>query len=133
MKIDIWCKMRECKSVFKVVISLVGDTEVNYIINSLGVEPGISENFLYYGFIKKPTKDNFFLFEQINDTLSLLLDKKDILIKLKKSFEINYILDIKFSNIEEEIEENTSFDIGNAKEFLDEIGCFINLNDGYFE
>lgn len=125
--------MRECKTVFKIVISLVGDTEINYIIETLGFEPGISENFLYYGFQKRSTKDNFFLFEQVNDTLSLLLDKKEELKKFKELFEINYILDIKFTDIEKEIEKNTSFDIGINKYFLEDIGCYININDGYFE
>lgn len=125
--------MRTCKTVFKIDISSIGDNELNYIINVINVEPGLGENFLYYGFIKKETKHNFFLFELINDTLSLIKDKKEELIKIKEMFNVRYILDIKFSNIEEEINENTSFDLGLSRYFLDDIGCIININDGYFE
>ena len=49
-------------------------------------------------------------------------------------YSIYYIVDVKFSNIEEEIERNTSFLIDlEAKEFINYIDAFYNLNDGYFD
>lgn len=78
--------------------------------------------------------DNFSLHQQLNDTLSLLYNKKEILKRLKEMYSIYYIVDVKFSDIEEEIERNTSFLIDlEAKEFINYIDAFYNLNDGYFD
>ena len=78
--------------------------------------------------------DNFQYHQQVNDTLSLLYNKKEILKKLKEIYSIYYILDTKFSDIEEEIKRNTSFLIDDeAKEFINYVDAYYNLNDGYFE
>ncbi len=124
-----------CKTVFKIGISSLDESDVYSIIDYIGVEPGITDNFLYYGLIKNDTDiDNFSLHQQLNDTLSLLYNKKEILKRLKEMYSIYYIVDVKFSNIEEEIERNTSFLIDlEAKEFINYIDAFYNLNDGYFD
>lgn len=124
-----------CKTVFKIGISSLDESDVYSIIDYIGVEPGITDNFLYYGLIKNDTDiDNFSLHQQLNDTLSLLYNKKEILKRLKEMYSIYYIVDVKFSNIEEEIERNTSFLIDlDAKEFINYIDAFYNLNDGYFD
>jgi hypothetical protein len=122
-----------CKTVFKINISSIGDTELNDIIDVIGVEPGISESFLYYGFMKRNTDDKYFLFEQVDDTLSLLLNKKEELIRLREMYHVSYCLEIIFSDIEDEIKRNTSFEIGISEYFIEEIGGYINLNNGYLE
>ncbi len=122
-----------CKTVFKINISSIGDTELNDIIDVIGVEPGISESFLYYGFMKRNTDDKYFLFEQVDYTLSLLLNKKEELIRLREMYHVSYCLEIIFSDIEDEIKRNTSFEIGSSKYFIEEIGGYINLNNGYLE
>ena len=69
-----------CKTVFKIGISSLDESDVYSIIDYIGVEPGITDNFLYYGLIKNDTDiDNFSLHQQLNDTLSLLYNKKEIL------------------------------------------------------
>ena len=45
----------------------------------------------------------------------------------------SYCLEIMFSDIEDEIKRNTSFEIGSSKYFIEEIGGYINLNNGYLE
>ena len=124
-----------CKTVFKINISSLSEEDIYTIIDYIGVEPGITDNFLYYGLIKNDTDvEDFLMHKQLNETLSLLYDKKEILKKLKEIYSIYYIVDIKFSNIEEEIERNTCFLIDDeAKEFINYIDAFYNLNDGYFE
>lgn len=124
-----------CKTVFKINISSINEEDIYTIIDYIGVEPGITDNFLYYGLIKNDTDvEDFLMHKQLNETLSLLYDKKEILKKLKEIYSIYYIVDIKFSNIEEEIERNTCFLIDDeAKEFINYIDAFYNLNDGYFE
>lgn len=124
-----------CKTVFKIGISSLDESDVYSIIDYIGVEPSITDNFLYYGLIKNDTDiDNFSLHQQLNDTLSLLYNKKEILKRLKEMYSIYYIVDVKFSDIEEEIERNTSFLIDlEAKEFINYIDAFYNLNDGYFD
>lgn len=124
-----------CKTVFKIGISSLDESDVYSIIDYIGVEPGITDNFLYYGLIKNDTDiDNFSLHQQLNDTLSLLYNKKEILKRLKEMYSIYYIVDVMFSDIEEEIERNTSFLIDlEAKEFINYIDAFYNLNDGYFD
>lgn len=122
-----------CKTVFKIGISSIGDIELNDIIERLGIEPGISESFLFYGFMKRNTDDHYFLFEQVNDTLSLLENKKEELKIIKNIYNVTYTLEIMFSDIEDEIKRNTSFEVGSAKYFIEEIGGYINLNNGYLE
>ena len=118
---------------FKINISSIGDTELNDIIETIGVEPGISDAYLFYGFMKRNTDDKFFLFEQVSDTLSLLENKKEELIRIKKIYNVSYCLEIMFSDIEDEISRNTSFEIGSSKYFIEDIGGYINLNNGYLE
>lgn len=86
-----------CKTVFKIGISSLDESDVYSIIDYIGVEPGITDNFLYYGLIKNDTDiDNFSLHQQLNDTLSLLYNKKEILKRLKEMYSIYYIVDVKF-------------------------------------
>lgn len=122
-----------CKTVFKINISSIGDTELNDIIQAIGVEPGISESFLFYGFMKRYTDNNYFLFEQVNDTLSLIENKKEELIRLRKIYNVSYCLEIMFSDIDDEIKRNTSFEVGSAKYFINDIDGFININNGYLD
>ena len=122
-----------CKTVFKINISSIGDTELNDIIETIGVEPGISDAYLFYGFMKRNTDDKFFLFEQVSDTLSLIENKKEELIRIRNMCHVSYCLEIMFSDIEDEIKRNTSFEIGSSKYFIEEIGGYINLNNGYLE
>lgn len=124
-----------CITAFKINISGITDTEMFEIIDTLKTEPGITDNFLYYGLLKRDTEDpDYKLYIQLHDTLSIIYDKKEILNKLKTMYNISYIVDVKFSNIEDEILANTSFTISEeSKEFIDYIGAYYNLNNGYFE
>ena len=124
-----------CITAFKINIARINDDELYEIIDFIGVEPGITDQFLYYGLLKKDTLDeDFKLYDLLHETLSILYPKKEILKKLLNIYPISYIVDVKFSNIEEEIERNTSFTIGEeAKEFISYLDCYYNLNNGYFE
>ena len=124
-----------CITAFKINIAGINDTEMFEIIDTLGPEPGITENFLYYGLLKRDTEDpEYKLYVQLHDTLSIIYDKKEILKKLLSMYNISYIVDVKFSDIEEEIENNTSFTISEeSKEFIEYVDAYYNLNNGYFE
>jgi hypothetical protein len=101
----------------------------------LGLEPGITEYFLYYGLLKRDTEEeDFKLYNLLHETLCILYPKKEILKRLLHIYPISYIVDVKFSNIEDEILNNTSFAIAvESKEFIDYLGFYYNLNNGYFE
>ena len=124
-----------CITAFKINIQALSDDKMFEIIDLIGAEPGITEGFLYYGLLKRDTEDpEFKLYDLLHETLSILYPKKEILKKLLNIYPISYIVDVKFSNIEEEIENNTSFTIAEeSKEFIDYLGCYYNLNNGYFE
>ena len=98
-----------CITAFKINIARMNEDELYEIIDFIGVEPGITEQFLYYGLLKKDTEDeDFKLYDLLHETLSILYPKKEILKKLLNIYPISYIVDVKFSNIEEEIERNSS-------------------------
>lgn len=123
-----------CRTAFKINIALILDEDIYQIIDLIGIEAGITDNYLYYGLIKKDTDDDFRLHIQVNESLSLLYEKEEILKSLLNMYNISYVFDVKFSNIEEELENNTSFIIDDKDiSFLKRINCFYNLNDGYFE
>lgn len=123
-----------CITAFKINIARLSIDEVNEIIDYIGLEPGITEYFLYYGLLKRDTEeDDFKLYNLLHETLSILYPKKDILKKLLNIYPISYIVDVKFSDIEEEIANNTSFTIAEeSKEFIEYLDCYYNLNNGYF-
>ena len=124
-----------CKTVFKINVACISEEEVFSIIDYIGIEPGITDNFLYYGLMSKDTEEEHYtLHDQLNETLSLLYDKADILVSLKNQYNIYYSIDVKFSDIEEEIYRKTSFTIDDkAKSFIEKVDVFYNLNDGFFE
>ncbi|RIA77784.1 hypothetical protein EI71_00938 [Anaeroplasma bactoclasticum] len=124
-----------CITSFKINIARLSEDEVYQIIDYLGLEPGITEYFLYYGLLKRDTEEeDFKLYNLLHETLSILYPKKEILKRLLNIYPISYIVDVKFSNIEDEILNNTSFTIAEeSKEFIDYLGCYYNLNNGYFE
>ena len=124
-----------CITSFKVNICMRSEDEKDSIINLISLDTGMTEDYLFIGLIKKETDDiHYKLFEQINETLSIIIDKKDLLKELGEKFNIRYSLEIKFSDIEKEIENNRSFNIPeDVKSFIEEIGGYINLQSGYFD
>ena len=124
----------DCKCAFIVQVSLLDEDEVFNFIDTLGVSCGVTDDRLYYGLIKKDTEDNFILSEFILESLSVIIDKVDLLNELREKYNCNYYLDVKFSNIEEEIENNQSFILDDKiNDFLKKTDTYYNLNDGYFE
>ena len=124
----------ECRCAFIVVVSLLEETEVFDFMDELGLEAGVTDERLYFGLSKRSTEEDFQLNNFIHESLSSIINKKDKLIELKNKYKCNYILDVKFSNIEEEIENGQSFIIDDdIKEFLDYTNTYYNLNDGYFD
>ena len=124
----------DCKCAFIVQVSLLEEDDVFNFIDTLGVACGVTDDRLYYGLIKKNTEDNFILSEFILESLSVIIDKVDLLNELKNQYNVNYYLDVKFSNIEEEIENNQSFILDDKiNDFLNKTNTYYNLNDGYFE
>ena len=124
-----------CITTFKINICSLNETEVFEVVDAIGIDAGITDNFLYYGMMKQDTDDlEYKLYNQLHDTLSIIFSKKELLKKLKNIYPISYIVDVKFSDIEEEIEKNTSFTISEeAKEFMEYIDCYYNLQNGYFD
>ena len=124
-----------CITSFKINISPLSEDEMFELIDTIGLEPGITDNFLYYGLLKRDTEDpEFKLYDLLHETLSILYPKKEILKKLLNIYPISYIVDVKFSNIEEEIENNTSFTIAEeSKEFIEYLDCYYNFCNGYFD
>lgn len=122
-----------CITAFKINIAALNEDEMFELIDLIGVEPGITDSFLYYGLLKKDTEEeNYKLYDQLHETLSILYPKKETLKKLLNIYPISYIVDVKFSNIEEEIMNNTSFIIAEeSKEFIDYLDCYYNFNNGY--
>ena len=80
------------ETVFKINVACISEEEVFSIIDYIGIEPGITDNFLYYGLMSKDTEEEHYtLHDQLNETLSLLYDKTDILVSLKNSFIIGIL------------------------------------------
>ncbi|MGM9970973.1 MAG: hypothetical protein ACI35W_01015 [Anaeroplasmataceae bacterium] len=126
--------MRTVRACFKIYTYALNDDELEMLISLIGVEPGIKEDCLYYGLKRVSTEeDDFQLCLFLNEVLSLLLDKIEILTELKNKYSLNYVLDVKFSDIEEEIIQKTSFHLDdNISDFLKRTDTYYNLNDDYF-
>lgn len=124
-----------CITCFKINVAALDENEVFEIIDLIGPDAGITDNFLYYGMLKQDTDDlDYKLYNQLHETLSIVYSKKEILKKIKNLYPISYIVDVKFSDIEYEIQNNTSFTISQeAKEFMEYIDCYYNLQNGYFD
>ena len=124
-----------CITCFKINVAALDENEVFEIIDLIGPDAGITDNFLYYGMLKQDTDDlDYKLYNQLHETLSIVYSKKEILKKIKNLYPIFYIVDVKFSDIEYEIQNNTSFTISQeAKEFMEYIDCYYNLQNGYFD
>ena len=124
-----------CITTFKINICVLNETEVFEVVDTIGIDAGITDNFLYYGMIKQDTDDlDYKLYNQLHDTLSIIYPKKEILKKLLNIYPISYIVDVKFSDIEEEIRNNTSFTISEeAKDFMAYLDCYYNFQNGYYE
>ena len=114
---------------------MLNETEVFELMDSIGIDGGVTDNFIYYGMLKEDTSDlEYKLYNQLHETLSIVYNKKEVLKKLKNIYPISYIVDVKFSDIEEEIANNTSFTISEeSKEFMEYIDCYYNLQNGYFD
>ena len=124
-----------CITCFKINVAVLDENEVFEIVDLIGPDAGITDNFLYYGMLKQDTDDlDYKLYNQLHETLSIVFSKKEILKKIKNLYPISYIVDVKFSDIEYEMEKNTSFTISKeAKEFMEYIDCYYNLQNGYFD
>lgn len=126
--------MNYCRCSFKVYTNLMVDIDVFDFLDELGVDGGITDGCIYFGLREVKTDEEFILSHFISETLSSLIIKKDILKYLKEKYGCSYILDIKFSNIEEEIKNNMSFELNDEiRSFLELTDTFYNLNDGYFD
>lgn len=126
--------MNYCRCSFKVYTNLMVDTDVFDFLDELGVDGGITDGCIYFGLREVKIDEEFILSHFISETLSSLIIKKDILKYLKEKYGCSYILDIKFSNIEEEIKNNMSFELNDEiRSFLELTDTFYNLNDGYFD
>lgn len=124
----------DCKCAFIVYTSLMSEDEVFEFIDEIGIDAGVTDEALYFGLSRRDTDDNFQLSEFIHESLGSIFKKADKLIELKKQYKCNYVLNIKFSDIEEEIENNQSFIIDDiTKEFINKTDTYYNLNDGYFD
>lgn len=125
----------ECRACFKIYTNGLEDEELFSLIDKIGVEPGITDNCLYFGLKRVPTNtEDFQLSLFIHEVLSSLLNKANLLKDLKDIYYLNYVLDIKFTDIEEEIANKTSFELSDEiKEFISMTDTLYNLNDGYFE
>ena len=124
----------DCRCAFIVQVSLMDEDQVFDFIDEIGIEAGITDDRLYFGLSKKDTSDDFILSDFIHESLALVINKVDKLKKLRSKYKCSYILDIKFSNIEEEIENNQQFIIDDEiKSFLEKTDTYYNLNDGYFD
>ena len=115
-----------CKVAFIVYTSSRGDVELNTFIDSLGVEPGITEERLYYGLNKRMVDEDFQLSVFIHESLSSVIDKGLLLKELKDKFNCFYELNIKFSLDEGDI---IDYDLYNLNQ---EIEDFIKITDSYY-
>lgn len=124
-----------CLTSFKIGVSHLDEKSVFKIIDLIGLEPGITDSYLYYGLIKRDSDDpEFKLFIQLHDSLSIIYNKRELLKNLKQEYNLYYQVDVKFSDIEEEISKNTSFEIAaESKNFIEYIDAFYNFQNGYFD
>ena len=124
----------DCKCAFIVNVSLMDEDQVFSFIDEFGVLCGITDENLYYGLNKRDTDGDFSMARFVYESLSCVIDKADKLIELKNKYSCSYMLNVKFSDIEEEIENNQSFILDdNVLEFIKKTDTYYNLNDGYFD
>ena len=115
-----------CKCAFIVYTSSLGDTELDNFIDSIGIEPGMTEERLYYGLSKRRVDDDFKLSIFVYESLSNIINKGELLKDLKNKYNLFYELNIKFSYDEDEI---INVDIFNLNEEIEE---FIKMTDTYY-
>ena len=115
-----------CKVAFIIYISQLGDSELDNLINEINVEPGITEERLYYGLNKILVDDDFKFSIYIHEALSNILNKGKLLKELKEKFNLFYELSIKFSDCEDELMKIQSYILS------DEINEFIKMTDTYY-
>ncbi|MCR5113366.1 MAG: hypothetical protein K6A63_05460 [Acholeplasmatales bacterium] len=126
--------MPTCRTAFIINIAALDEKQVFEVENQIGVLAGVTDNYLYYGMKKRSTHGNFSLNDALNETLSIIYDKQDLLKKLTTIYNISYMVDVHFSDIEEEIYNNTSFIVDEKiQRFIKEINAYYNLQNGYFE
>ncbi len=124
-----------CKACFKIYTNSIGDDELGYIIESIGIKPGITDGCLYYGLNMVSTDDEHFQFSVfVHVTLASLFPKKNLLIELKNSFQIQYEVNVKFSDLEEEINLKRSFNLSDDTiSFIKDIDAYYCFNKEYID
>ncbi len=125
----------DCRACFKVYIDTLEQDDVFDLIDMIGIEPGITEHCLYFNLKEESTEsDDWQLSTFLDVLLEPLMNKKEVLKELSERYFLNYIIDVKFNDIEQEIRNKRSFDISDTlKEFIEYTDSYFNLNDGYFE
>ena len=124
-----------CKCAFKVYLDYDDDMDRTYsLIDEIGIEPGITENILYYGLRKvRVSTDSFNLIMLVNETLSGLFDKQELLLNLKTRYAIRYALDIRFSDVDEFDDIPSTILDTNTISFLKNIEAECYINGAYQE
>lgn len=124
----------DIKACFKIYISTIGDDELSFVINKLGIEPGITESCLYYCLNKVDIDEKFQYGVFLDVTLASLYDKLDLLIAFKNMFNLQYEINVKFSDLDEALEYGVNLIVSNElKNFAGELGAFYCLNKEYIE
>lgn len=124
-----------CSAWFKVYTGDLGDYELDFILKEIGIEPGVRDGCLYYCLNKCDTLDEKFIYSTfLHITLGYLINKKELLIDLKNKFNLAYEVDVKFSDMEAELERNTSFALNDeVKSFIIDTEAFYYINKEYIE
>lgn len=115
-----------CKVAFIIYISQLGDSELDNLIDTINVLPGITEERLYYGLNKVLVDDDFKFSVFIHESLSSILYKGNLLKELKEKYNLFYELSVKFSDVEDDIMKIQSYILS------DEINEFIKITDTYY-
>jgi len=115
-----------CKVAFIIYISQLGDSELDNLIDTINVLPGITEERLYYGLNKVLVDDDFKFSVFIHESLSSILYKGNLLKELKEKYNLFYELSVKFSDVEDDIMKIQSYILS------DEINEFIRITDTYY-
>lgn len=124
-----------CKACFKIYTNSIGDDELEHIIDSIGIAPGITDGCLYYGLNMVSTDDEHFQFSVfVHVTLACLFPKKDLLIKLKNCYQIQYEVNVKFSDFDDELSLNRSFNLSDDTiSFIRDIDAYYCFNKEYID
>jgi hypothetical protein len=115
-----------CKCAFIVYKSAMGDTELDDFITKIGIEPGETEERLFYGLSKTKVTEDFQLSIFVYESLSFIIHKAKLLKDLKDMYHTFYELQIKFSYDEDESYYFSDFNLS------DEILDFIKITDTYY-